>query len=95
MPTIAFPLLFYVLFGVLLGPAHSSPEATRHTLASFLVLGTMAPGLFALGITLANDRERGLLELKRALPMPRGLYLAAKLAMSMLFAAIVALLLMY
>ena len=30
----------------------------------------MAPGLFALGITLASDRERGLLELKRALPMP-------------------------
>ena len=94
VPTIAFPLLFYVLFGVLLGSGHTSPEAAHRTLASFLVLGTMAPGLFALGITLANDRERGLLELKRALPMPRGLYLAAKLAMSMLFAAIVALLLM-
>lgn len=94
VPTIAFPLLFYVLFGVLLAPVHASPEAARRALASFLVLGTMAPGLFALGITLANDRERGLLELKRALPMPRGLYLAAKLAMSMLFAAIVALLLM-
>lgn len=94
VPTIAFPLLFYVLFGVLLGPVHSDPAAAHRALASFLVLGTMAPGLFALGITLATDRERGLLELKRALPMPRGLYLAAKLAMSMLFAAIVALLLM-
>lgn len=94
VPTIAFPLMFYVLFGVLLGPAHASPEAARRALASFIVLGTMAPGLFALGITLANDRERGLLELKRALPMPRGLYLAAKLAMSMLFAAIVSILLM-
>jgi ABC-2 type transport system permease protein len=94
IPTIAFPLLFYVLFGVLLTPVHASPEAARRALASFLVLGAMAPGLFALGITLANDRERGLLELKRALPMPRGLYLVAKLAMSMLFAGIVALLLM-
>jgi ABC-2 type transport system permease protein len=94
VPTIAFPLLFYVLFGVLLAPVHASPEAARRALASFLVIGTMAPGLFALGITLATDRERGLLELKRALPMPRGLYLAAKLAMSMVFAAIVALLLM-
>jgi len=94
VPTIAFPLLFYVLFGVLLAPVHASPEAARRALACFLVLGAMAPGLFALGITLANDRERGLLELKRALPMPRGLYLAAKLGMSMLFAAIVALLLM-
>lgn len=94
VPTIAFPLLFYLLFGVLLAPVHASPQAARRALASFLVLGTMAPGLFALGITLANDRERGLLELKRALPMPRGLYLAAKLVMSMLFAAIVALLVM-
>ncbi len=59
-----------------------------------MVLGTMAPGLFALGVTLATDRERGLLELKRALPMPRGIYLAAKLAMSMLFAGTVSILLM-
>jgi len=94
VPTIAFPLLFYMLFGVLLGPVHSDAEAARSVLASFVVLGTMAPGLFALGVTLAQDRENGLLELKRALPMPRGTYLAAKMAMAMLFAAIVSLLLM-
>lgn len=94
VPTIAFPLMFYLLFGVLLRPVHHDPEATRRALASFLVLGTIAPGLFALGITLATDRERGLLELKRALPMPRGIYLAAKMAMALLFAAIVALLIM-
>jgi ABC-2 type transport system permease protein len=94
VPTIAFPLLFYVLFGVLLGPVHSDPEAARRALASFVVLGTMAPGLFAIGVTLALDRENGLLELKRALPMPRGAYLAAKIAMAMLFAVIVSLLLM-
>jgi ABC-2 type transport system permease protein len=94
VPTIGFPLMFYVLFGVLLAPAHASAEGARRALASFMVLGTMAPGLFALGITLAADREHGLLELKRALPMPYGSYLAAKMAMAMLFAAIVSLLLM-
>jgi ABC-2 type transport system permease protein len=94
VPTIAFPLMFYVLFGVLLAPAHPHPEFARQALASFVVLGTMAPGLFALGVTLATDRERGLLELKRALPMPRGTYLAAKMAMAMVFAAVVSLLLM-
>jgi len=94
VPTLAFPLMFYVLFGVLLGSPHASAESARRALASFVVLGTMAPGLFALGIALAIDRERGLLDLKRALPMPRGLYLAAKLSMSMLFAAIVSILLM-
>jgi ABC-2 type transport system permease protein len=94
VPTIAFPLMFYLLFGVLLGPAHGNAQFARHALASFMVLGTIAPGLFALGITLATDRERGLLELKRALPMPRGIYLAAKMAMALVFAAIVALLVM-
>jgi ABC-2 type transport system permease protein len=94
VPTIAFPLMFYVLFGVLLTPGHAHPEAARHALASFVVLGAMAPGLFGLGISLAVDRERGLLQLKRALPVPAGVYLAAKLAMSMLFAGLVALLIM-
>ena len=89
VPTMVFPLMFYVLFGILLSGDH--PDRARHALASFLVIGTMAPGLFALGITLALDRERGLLELKRALPMPGGIYLAAKMSMSMLFAALVAL----
>ncbi len=92
LPTIGFPLMFYVLFGVLLAPA--SPQAAAQTLAGFVVLGTMAPGLFALGTTLANDRERGLLELKRALPMPRGIYLAAKMAMAMVFAGLASLLIM-
>jgi ABC-2 type transport system permease protein len=92
VPTIAFPLMFYVLFGVLLAPGAGPAQAAQRALASFLVIGSMAPGLFALGISLALDRERGLLELKRALPMPAGAYLAAKLAMAMLFAAIVALL---
>lgn len=94
VPTIGFPLMFYLLFGVLLGPAHGDAQFARRALASFMVLGTIAPGLFGLGITLAIDRERGLLELKRALPMPRGVYLAAKMAMALLFAAIVGLLIM-
>ena len=49
----------------------------------------MAPGLFGFGVSVALDRERGWLTLKRALPMPPGAYLASKLAMAMLFAAII------
>lgn len=94
VPTIAFPIMFYALFGLALTPAHAHPEGARHALAAFLVIGTMAPGLFALGITLAVDRERGFLELKRALPMPPGAYLAAKMCMAMLFAGCVATLLL-
>jgi ABC-2 type transport system permease protein len=90
VPTILFPLMFYLLFGVLLRPANPDPAMSRTILANFLVFGVMGPGLFGLGVTLAMDRDRGLLELKRAMPMPPGIYLAAKLIMAMVFAAIVA-----
>jgi ABC-2 type transport system permease protein len=91
VPTIIFPLLFYVLFGVLLAPAHPNPAIARAILANFMVFGVIAPGLFGVGVTLAMDRDRGLLELKRAMPMPPGAYLTAKLVMAMAFTAIVSL----
>jgi ABC-2 type transport system permease protein len=94
VPVIGFPLLFYLLFGVLLAPARVSTAVGQVTLAAFIVFGVMAPGLFGLGVTLAMDRDRGLLTLKRALPMPPGAYLTAKLLMAMLFAATISLLLM-
>lgn len=53
----------------------------------------MAPGLFGLGVTVAMERDRGILEFKRALPMPAGVYIAAKLCVALIFSAIVSLLL--
>jgi ABC-2 type transport system permease protein len=94
VPILVFPLMFYVLFGIFLGSRYGGAGAGRYLLANFTVFGVMAPGLFGIGVTLAMDRDRGLLELKRALPMPPGIYLAAKLAMSMVFAAIVSILVM-
>jgi ABC-2 type transport system permease protein len=93
-PVILFPALFYVLFGILMGRSQNDPEILRQTLARFIIFGTLAPGLFGLGVTLALERERGLLQLKRALPMPAGAYLGAKVAMSMVFAGIVCVLLL-
>jgi ABC-2 type transport system permease protein len=91
LPTLLFPPMFYVLFGVILGPAGpaSAFRPDVYLLATYSVFGVMAPGLFGFGVAVALDRERGWLTLKRALPMPPGAYLAAKLAMAMLFAAII------
>lgn len=94
VPVIGFPLLFYLLFGVMLGPARDGGAAGRAVLAAFIVFGVMAPGLFGLGVTLAIDRDRGLLALKRALPMPPGMFLTAKLVVAMVVAAIISALLM-
>lgn len=96
VPIIMFPLMFYALFGLVLGNhGHAAdPESGRHMLATFVAFGAIAPGLFGIGITVALDRDRGLLQLKRALPMPPGIYLAAKLVTSMVFAAVVTIALM-
>jgi ABC-2 type transport system permease protein len=95
VPIIMFPLMFYALFGLVLG-GHgeaAAPGAARHMLATFIAFGCVAPGLFGVGITVALDRDRGLFELKRALPMPAGTFLAAKLVTAMVFSAAVSLLL--
>lgn len=92
LPSLAFPALFYVLFGVLLNRGQGN-DAARYLLATYGVFGVMGTGLFAFGVTVAMERERGLLTWKRALPMPPGAYLFAKLSMAMVFAALISLLL--
>ncbi|WP_066091873.1 ABC transporter permease [Xanthomonas massiliensis] len=92
IPALSFPLLFYLLFGVLLN--RGNPQAARYLLATYGVFGTMAPALFAFGVGFAVDRERGLLALKRAQPVPGVVLLGARLLMAMLFALEVALLLL-
>ena len=91
IPFLGLPVALYLLFAVLLfGDAlRSDPKAALFTFVGFDVLGVMGPGLFGFGITLALEREQGLLALKRALPMPTGASLTAKLLMAMLFGAFV------
>jgi ABC-2 type transport system permease protein len=89
VPTLLFPPMFYLLFAVLFGGRGGDFHANVYLLATYGVFGVMAPGLFGFGVSVALDRERGWLTLKRALPMPPGAYLASKLAMAMLFATII------
>ncbi|MEQ1512905.1 MAG: ABC transporter permease [Lysobacteraceae bacterium] len=91
LPSLLFPCLFYVLFGVLLNK--SNGDAARYLLATYGVFGVMGVGLFAFGVTVALEREQGFLIYKRALPMPPGAYLFAKMAMAMVFAMMISLLL--
>jgi ABC-2 type transport system permease protein len=86
-PTLLFPPLFFLLFGLLLN--HGNDEAARYLFAGYSVFGVMAPALFGFGVGFAMERERGWLSLKRVMPMPPGAYLLAKMAMAMLFAAII------
>jgi ABC-2 type transport system permease protein len=87
IPILAMPLIFYAFFGVVLaGRATEAPQLANTLFVGWTVYGVMGPGLFGFGILLAVERNMGLLTFKRALPMPTGSYLAAKLAMAYVFA---------
>jgi ABC-2 type transport system permease protein len=90
IPVLAFPALFYLLFGVVMNGG--SPQAAQYLLATYGVFGVMGAALFGFGVTVAMEREQGLLKLKRVQPMPPGAYLLAKMAMAMLFSALVSIL---
>ncbi|MDR6675382.1 ABC transporter permease [Xanthomonas sp. 1678] len=91
LPTLLFPPMFYLLFGVLLNRGNAA--AAVYLMASYGVFGVMAPALFGFGVGLALDRERGLLTLKRAMQVPPGAILLARTVLAMLFALAIALLL--
>ena len=86
-PTLLFPPLFFLLFGLLMN--HGNADAARYLFSGYSIFGVMAPALFGFGVGFAMERERGWLSLKRVMPMPPGAYLLSKMAMAMLFAAII------
>ncbi|BBD80137.1 ABC transporter permease [Aerosticca soli] len=93
LPVLLFPSLFYLVFGILMAKSEGA-GVSRYLLASYGVFGVMSPGLFGFGVSLAFERDGGLLTLKRALPMPPGAYLLGKLLMAMGAAVVVVLVLL-
>jgi ABC-2 type transport system permease protein len=79
IPTIGFPIMFYVLFGLLVqfGAADRQGVAT-YTLATYGAFGVISIALFALGVGVAVERGQGWLAVKRASPMPIPAYFTAK-----------------
>lgn len=93
VPTLLFPTMFYALFGVLLTGSRGGTATAQYLLATYGVFGVIGASLFGFGVSVAMERENGYLVLKRVLPMPRGAYLLAKMAMAMLFSMIISVLL--
>ena len=92
LPFIAVPVAIYFLFGVVIvgGAGESSefgPGLANYLFAGFAVLAAAMPGVFT-GVTVATEREGNLLKLKRALPLPPGATIAAKIVMATGVAAI-------
>lgn len=91
IPSLLFPPMFYLLFALLLN--RGSSGAAHYMFATYSVFGVMAPGLFGFGVSVAIERDRGWLALKRVAPMPAGAYLASKMIMAAAFALLIYLML--
>jgi ABC-2 type transport system permease protein len=91
IPFLGLPVGLYLLFAVLLyGDAvKKDPAMAAFMFLGFSVFGAMGPGMFGFGVSLALEREQGLFRLKRAVPAPAAAWLVAKMAMAVLFVAII------
>lgn len=94
LPTILFPIVFYIFFGVVFGQRHTGGvRMAEYLIATYGAFGVIGASLFGFGVSVAVERGQGWLEVKRTTPMPIGAYFVAKLAMAMIFSAIIVVLL--
>jgi ABC-2 type transport system permease protein len=90
VPVLLLPLAFYYLLGVMMAPMRAQATGAMSVsdvvvFVSFAVYGVTGPGMFGLGSMLAGERQQGVLVLKRALPMPSGAYVVAKMLAALVF----------
>lgn len=93
---ILFPLMFYILFGLLMGRQNSigSVGMSTYLIATYGTFGVMGASLYSNGAGVAVERGLGWIQVKRASPMPAFAYFFAKIIVSMIFGAIVVALLL-
>ena len=89
VPTLLFPLFFYLFFAVVFQAGGPSLTAPTYMLATYGVFGILAPSIFGFGVGLAQERDTGALLLKRTTPMPAAAYLFARVGTAAIFGAVV------
>src|SRR6185503_14451851 len=90
LPTLLFPVFFYLFFGVVFGAKQTGAvNMATYLVATYGTFGVIGAALFGFGVSVAVERGQGWLEVKRTTPMPIAAYFVAKLAMAMIFSAII------
>ncbi|HEY4899287.1 MAG TPA: ABC transporter permease, partial [Terriglobales bacterium] len=95
LSTTLFPVMFYVLFGIVMAP--SGPrraETATYLLATMACYGVMGVAMFSFGVGIAVERGQGWLQVKRASPMPLAAYFLAKISNALVFATVISLVLL-
>src|ERR1700689_2717013 len=72
LSVLSFPIMFYVLFGLVLygRQAIAGTSGSAYAIATYGTFGVMGASLFGTASGLASDRGLGWLQVKRASPMP-------------------------
>lgn len=93
IPTVTFPLLFYVFFGLVFGSGRSAGPVSMsaYLLATYGAFGVIGASLFGFGVGVAIERGQGWMLLKRATPMPPMAFFCGKIFMALAFSLIVVL----
>lgn len=87
---LAFPVMFYVIFGAVFGGyAVQGVSTAKYMVVGYSAGGVLAAALFGFGAGVASERGQGWLRLKRVSPMPPLAYFAAKIGMAFAFSSIV------
>lgn len=89
-PSIGFPVAFYLLFTFVVPFGRGNPAMAEMLFANYLTFGVIGAMLFGCALPLAQDRDQGVLKLKRTTPQPFGVYVAGKLVAALLLAVAVA-----
>lgn len=84
LPTLLFPVMFYVFFGLVMLTGQS-----LWLLCTFATFGVMGAALFSFGVSIATERAQGWLLLLRASPAPVSAVIAGKAFGAVLFAIII------
>jgi len=94
IPSIAFPVMFYALFGLVFGGRIGGLSMATYLVATYGAFGVIGAALFGFGVGVAVERGQGWMVLKRATPMPPLAFFTGKLFVCTVFAAAIVLLLM-
>jgi ABC-2 type transport system permease protein len=81
IPVLVLPLALYALFALLIAGEAINKDASLgvYLFSAFSLMSVTMPALFGIGVTLALERDMGLLRLKRAQPAPPGAWIVAKI----------------
>lgn len=80
LPTLLFPAMFYILFGLVFGTKNSDGgiHMPLYLVATYGTFGVIGAALFGFGTGVATERGQGWMLVKRASPMPPMAYIFAK-----------------